>query len=1045
MGWYDPLRSIESRGSQAERPGSLAGLAEARRMHLGQFFTPDAVAQFMWKIAEPAMKKALLSSRDFEELSILDNSVGTGRLLQFAEPGIHAIHGVDVDGDTVSALGKAAQEAGFRCEFESCGMESARPHGFNVGLINPPFSVHLESPLLDPSYPCTCYGKYGPNTAAVSHAYALAQAVDACQLVVALLPATFAEEVFANPQLYVTGTGVKRLRALIELPPRLFREESTDVAVSLLVFGNGKGMPKRIQVANLNDVPELNLPLYGDGKYAKLSVRGIVDDGPAITRPVTGDNTVRVSHAGRNIGMRFSCGLTEAKVLNAVMVQRVAEDGPAEQRRPKGVLYSGQGVLDLEVHLAQDNPDVSFSLFLKTIEEAGGKPVVDSGLWHFLKKRQRQTARQATTLRHTVWVPEGVAGQGKVVVGRARKMLLADPKVWGSPVIQPGEEISFERSGEGYSFELAGRAFGIKPEELYTQFEVNVGAMASGWHVVHEGLQVAFPDLAKALEKRARTLGIDKWLNWGFQFDDLIELCMKPYGSVAAWDMGLGKARLGTAIITLIGCKHGLIVTEAGLIDEMVIEMNGLPFSKEEWQVIDSPEQLQNLRRINIISYERLRMPIHRAHRRETYAKRLRHRCGVMVADEGDVLANPNSDQSRALWQVSPKRRFILTGTPMANYPRDMLPIMVFANGDGTAAQPWGWRRGFLEQNWRNSMSHAKRGIDEFVEKFVTFEWVTREFEDTLVEGAKREIPRIANLELFRKFVAPCIKRRILEEPEVSAHIKIPKHSESIIEVDWEPGHLAFYLKVAEEFSNWYAQSRTDRSMRNNLIVLLARIRAVSFASDYPQHGVEGFGQYTSLTSKQRFVIEEVKRLTAAGKKTIVYAENPGQLELIGKHLNQSGIDNVVFHGGIPVKRRTRELNEQFRFGPNPNLLASLGVTQKGLNLWQAEEILGISRSWSSTVERQAVKRALRPQQTKNVRVRWVHLRGGIDIYKDQIVSMKKDCAQAGLDWGTPETEDVEFLHLTTVISRFCNELAALRNVRPQDLRASLEKEVIYG
>lgn len=1043
MGWYDPLRSVASRGSQAERPGSLAGLAEARRKHFGQFFTPDAVACFMWQIAVPAMDAAL-SKRSYKAISVLDNSVGTGRLLQYADPEIHSIHGVDVDGDVLSQLGKVAQEAGFNCEFESCGMESARPHGFDVGIINPPFSVHLESPLLDGSFPCTCYGKYGPGTSAVSHAYALAQAVDACQLVVALLPTTFAEEVYAAPDQYVAEDGVKRLRAIIELPPKLFREENTDVAVSLLVFGHGKGV-RRIKVESLNDVPHLAISLYGDGKHAKLAVRGIVDDGPAITRPVTGDNTVRVSHAGRKVGLKFNCGLTEAKVLNAVFVQRVAEDGPLEHKRPKGVKFSGQGVLDIEVHLAQDDPQASFARFLKTIEEAGGEPVVDDGLWHFLRKRQRQTARQAEPLRHTVWVPEGVAGADKMVTGRARKLLLADPKVWGSPVIKPGDELTFTRAGENYAFELTGRKFGITPEDLYVQFEVGTGAMKSGWHVAHEGLRVAFPDMAAALTQRARALGIDKWLTWDFQFEDLVELCMKPYGSVAAWDMGLGKARLGSAIITLVGCKHGLIVTEAGLIDEMVIEMKGLPFGPDEWQVITSPAQLRDLRRINIISYERLRMPICQVHRKDTYARRLRHRCGVLVADEGDVLANPTSDQSRALWQLSPKRRFVLTGTPMANYPRDMLPIMAFSNGDGTAAQPWGWRRGFLEQNWRNSMSYAKRGIDEFVEKFVTFEWVTREFEDTLVEGAKREIPRIANLELFRQFVAPCIKRRILEEPEVSAHIKIPKHSESIVEVDWDPAHLAFYLKVAEEFSNWYAQSRTDRSMRNNLIVLLARIRAVSFASDYPQFGVEGFGEYGPLTSKQRWVIEEVKRLTAEGKKTIVYAENPGQLDMIGRYLQRDGIDSVVFHGKKPIKQRTRELNEQFRYGPNPNLLASLGVTQKGLNLWQASEIIGISRSWSATTESQAIKRVLRPQQTKNVRVRWVHLRGGIDVYKDQIVSMKKDCAQAGLDWGTPEMTDVEFLHLTTVISRFCDELSALRNVPRQDLRKTIELEAAYG
>jgi hypothetical protein len=77
--------------------------------------------------------------------------------------------------------------------------------------------------------------------------------------------------------------------------------------------------------------------------------------------------------------------------------------------------------------------------------------------------------------------------------------------------------------------------------------------------------------------------------------------------------------------------------------------------------------------------------------------------------------------------------------------------------------------------------------------------------------------------------------------------------------------------------------------------------------------------------------------------------------------------------------------------------------------------------------------------------VRWVHLPGGIDEYKFQISGMKRDSATAGLDWGTPEMNDVEFLHLTTVIGRFCDELSKLRNVDRHDLRKSLEREVQYA
>lgn len=49
------------------------------------------------------------------------------------------------------------------------------------------------------------------------------------------------------------------------------------------------------------------------------------------------------------------------------------------------------------------------------------------------------------------------------------------------------------------------------------------------------------------------------------------------------------------------------------------------------------------------------------------------------------------SDQSRALWQLSAQRRYVLTGSPIPNYPRDVFGLIAFTGGDGTAAQPYGY------------------------------------------------------------------------------------------------------------------------------------------------------------------------------------------------------------------------------------------------------------------------------------------------------------------------------------------------------------------
>ena len=55
------------------------------------------------------------------------------------------------------------------------------------------------------------------------------------------------------------------------------------------------------------------------------------------------------------------------------------------------------------------------------------------------------------------------------------------------------------------------------------------------------------------------------------------------------------------------------------------------------WQIIRSEDQARKLNRINVISYERLRMKV--PGKKYTYAALLRRRCGVVICDEGEVLA----------------------------------------------------------------------------------------------------------------------------------------------------------------------------------------------------------------------------------------------------------------------------------------------------------------------------------------------------------------------------------------------------------------------
>jgi hypothetical protein len=1026
--WYGPLRAIRSLGSQAPSIAHQGELAAARRQHLGQFFTPDAIAAFMWSFVS--------GWHIHRRIRVLDNSVGSGRLLQYAEPERHAVYGVDVHADVIQQCQAVFEAARFECEFRQAGMEDIHPTRFDIALINPPFSIHLESPHLQP-YECTTWGRYGARTSASSHDYSVHQALQAANIVVALLPITTVEAMISGQR----GDALKRrLAGIFELPSDAFKLEGANVRTAVVVFDRYRTHPSDFVRAVVDDLskpgPDLGLH-FEDRSFGepRLRLQKLDDSTPVITRAVTGDKSVMVSHDGRRIRLGFACGFNEAMVLNAVFVKRIySRDG---HRLPRGFRYSGQGLLDMETYLVQDDPVGALDQLMTRIRSVGGEPQLAPGFMEHFRRRMRRSVRQAIPLRHVAWTTG--AGSRSVVSGLARETHKVDASRWTSPLIKAGDAVQFERVEDGrYRYALNGVLYHLSVDELNARFAVE--NVSEGWEVVHEGLCERYPEQAAALRSRVKSLGVDQWLDWEFQVEDLVETLLKPTGCVVAWEQGCGKSRLALALILVSGVKHGLIVVESRLIAEMLNEIAQLPIASDQVKVIESAADLTDLRRFNLIAYERLRIPVDRSvSTRVTYAHRLRRRIGLLVADEGERLANPTSDQSRALWQLSARRRFVLTGSPIPNYPRDAFGLIAFSGGDGTAAQPYGYRAGYLEHSWINSVEYAMRGVDRFRDDFVVLEWVTWQFAESLQEGAKREVPKIGNLHRYRAMLAPHIKRRLVAEPEVSRYIQIEPPDFEVETVEWDRGHLAAYLRAADEFADWYRDARDDKKACN-LVTILARIRAVHFAANFPQFGMEGVEQVGGLTSKQRAVVKRMQAIAAEGKQAIVFAENPGVLDLLARELESHGVQTVPFHGEISIKRRVADKDKRFLTGLATGLMATKVSGRAGYNLPNADYVLFYDRSWTWRIEYQAMRRALRWNRRGVLKVVYFHLPGSIDVYQDQMVAHKRDATQAGLDWATPELDDEAFLHMDSLLDRFVDDLALLAAETAGDMRKLLKE-----
>ena len=1008
MSWAKKAAGIVSKGSMSEKPKDLADLHRRRRESAGQFFTPEWISRGIWQSIQDSL------GRD-RKISVLDTSIGSGRLVAPADPTRCRIYGIDPDEHCINVLSESAAEAGIDYRLKVGGMEDLDARGFDLAIINPPFSLTLSSPNMEP-FPCTTFGKFGPNTSAQSHEYALEQVLAAADNVVALLPTSMMSRCRQE----------SRLRAIVGLEADSFQEEGASERTAVFYFCREVAdQVDTYRVSRESAWPEVALE-FGRSTAPRFWLGEINTGEPTITTPVTGDRSVRVEHHNRRAVLKFRCGFIEAKVRNALLVRDV--DPGDRHRYPAGVRFIGDMRLSMDVWLQQDDPDGAFRSILSLIEKNGGVPIVSKTLKGYWRRVKREHQRAATPYRR--WVKRD--GRSCVSITAKRSSLLI-PGNTNGPAIRRGETLTAVPLGGEYRIEKDGAVATLRRDELEKRFTLDEdgGRASADWELIEPGLGEAFPEIAHQVRLEMQRREID-WL-WPFQSEGAIEHVIKPYGGVAAWKQGTGKARLAIAL-ALLGGKHNLIVVESGLVAEMRREIAiNLKLDTELWQIIDRIEDGADveLKKVNIISYNALKR---RVRPRRTAAKVLRRRFHTVIADEGGILANISSQQSRAILALAPRKLIVADGTPIGNYPRSLYNVVATTAGQGVAHQPYSlWNLPFLEPRLLRSASFSERGLDRFRDRHVVLEWATNEFKEEH-KGAKREVPRINNVVEFRAWTLPTVQRKVRYEPEVEPYAACPKPIFKDITVDWDRDHLAHYLNVAVHFVGWFQRHRAERMgccKAVHLAAVVAKIMAVRKAASHPHHiGKNDFANYFPLTSKQRYAIDRVRHHIAAGKKTLLYAYSPATVERIATELKKHGIDSVVFHGGRQIERRMIELDERFRFGDTDALL-STWVGQKGLNLPQVKCLIKYDRDWTAQTEDQAVHRTQRPDQDERVLVERLHLAGSIDEYMAQVVEWKQAACDSGLDWGDGATEADVFSHMEAIIERFCHDImeGSLREV----------------
>lgn len=1040
--WYACVAEIEGRGLTVANLGGLAGLAFARKEHIGQFFTPAPIVRWMWEIIETEMDNALSAAPD-SRVSLLDTSAGSGRLLQFANPEKHTLAVIEPDLRVLDPFLDAASAAGFKVDFYAGGLEDVRPADFSVALINPPYSLTLQTPHLV-AHPCTCHGPYGPNTSTRSHEYAVAQAMAAAAAGVAVLPFGFAEAL-------VFGPGADpRFRGIYTLPHDAFAQAGARVRTALVIWGKSPaGSAPFRRSLSWGDLPE---PEHGLGIFtererqpAPLSLRAhqIERGVDHIGMAVTGDARVRVNHAGRRLVLAFDCGLVKARVLNALLRRPVKPLAESQARRPEVTRHAGQGVFDLDLwHTAPDGALAQLQVLCNLIGDNGGIAQVDPGLPGYLARAAKRRLRDAVPFRRFAQIPKldlGTTAQATTCI----KGIQWDARVWGSPVIRPGTVLESRIDPQNADRVLVRR--GDTEQTLARDvFDLHFAISDTAeleWRQTEPGLAHAFPQQAAQLRRRLQQEGLATRL-WGYQQTDLMELLLKGRG-IGGMEQGYGKTYLAFALAKMRrGRRPALIVTEPYLLNEFRQAARDLGLADSEWKIIRNTEDAESPAGINVTTYPRIRAYARRRHAGCSLGKYLRRRFSTLIVDEGESLSNPDSRQSRALRDLCATEVYALTGTPIANYTRGLLPLLQFIAGDGTSAQPYGRRRAYFDPVLLKTNDYARRGTDVFRERHVVMEWTTREFAEELRQGGKREIPKVNNPELLRAWIAPWILRRVKAEPELAPHHAIAKPDLEPVPVSFADAHLLHYLTVADDFAQAYRAMKRDSlesGKRLNMTILLRRLEAVIMAANQPWRAIERFGSYHGECRKVTKAVALIGRWIKEDRKVLVFTRSPGTVAKLVEALEAEGIQALGLSGTTAPEERGAQIDARIKKGDTPVLIITYGAGKRGINLPQASAVLLYEHSWTARDEDQAMQRVVRSAQSRTVEARVLEFEGSIDTYMANLVAMKRDSAAVVLDAAEGERQDDEFESIDAVLFRFVESLKESRGVAD---RAQL-KEVL--
>jgi SNF2 family DNA or RNA helicase len=290
-----------------------------------------------------------------------------------------------------------------------------------------------------------------------------------------------------------------------------------------------------------------------------------------------------------------------------------------------------------------------------------------------------------------------------------------------------------------------------------------------------------------------------------------------------------------------------------------------------------------------------------------------------IILDESQNIKNPISQTAKAATILKSNHRLVLTGTPVENNTVEL------------------WSQfSFLNPGMLGSLNYFRGAFSLPIER----------------HGDE------ASANLLKKMISPFLLRRTKEQV---VH-ELPPKSEQIFYCAMTDSQKKLYNQVRDQYRaeimNLISTTGLDDA-RFKVLQGLTKLRQIACHPGLIFEGTQ------SDSGKFESFLDLLREILAEGHKVLVFSQFVRMLKIVAETLKNEKITFEVLTGAT----RDREAPvKKFQEDPNTKVfLISLKAGGLGLNLTAADYVMIYDPWWNPAAERQAIDRAHRIGQTKNV------------------------------------------------------------------------------